>query len=184
MDNGGYNQFTQLPLMQFQIISYLIQSPNANPIFNLLYYNTPNALDLPILTSQQKGSLVYDGSPITTSFRIFLNPFLDDVFNEQCSLIRIFPEIVTPKNRVVSDITFRIECFSHVKISTLNNYTTRNVTMLQNLLQNLNGINIGGVGLLSFDRMGSPYDRANLNISNSRNYEGYSIYISTHTSSS
>lgn len=179
-----YNHFEQLPLMQKKIVDSLIQNPDANPLFNLLYYNDNNALDNTYLTTQQKGKLIYDGSPISTPFRIFFNPFLDDAFTEECSLLRIFPELIIPNDRIRASITFRIECFTHVKVSTLSNYQTREVTMLQLLLQCLNGVDIGGVGFLSFDRMGNPADKAYLNISNSRNYSGYSLYLSTRTASS
>lgn len=173
-----YNQYKLLPMMQYNIAEYLML--NNENIWKLLKYPENSALTKSDLTLPEKSKLIYQGEPDANGFRVFFTDYIDDSFTDQCSILRIFPEIITPKNAVLSTITFRIEVFSHVKIQMLNNYTTRNVALLQQVLETINGRPINGVGVLGFDRMGCPYDKSYLNISNSKNYTGYSILISTH----
>ena len=174
-----YNTFEKLPLMQYKIIEQLML--NNEDLFKMLKYNENNCLDRPNLTLEEKSALIYPGDIDSSNYRIFLDFFTDDSFTEQCSLLRIYPYFISPPNRVISDITFCIEFLSHNKITQLNNYTNRNVYAFQQIIETINGTDVSGVGLLSFDRTGNPRDSAVLNL-NSRNYQGYSIYISTHTS--
>jgi len=175
----GYNKFEQIPMMSYNILSYLIQ--NNEDIWKILNYPSTDCLSKPNLSQSEKGALIYSGETDSTPYRAFLDSFLDDAFTEQVSLIRIFPEIISPKSRVLADVTFHIQAFSHVKLQYLDGYMNRNVYLMQQILQTLNGQDIEGVGSLSFDRMGNPYDKAFLNISNSRSFSGYSIFMSTHT---
>lgn len=175
-----YNKFEQLPMMQYNIIEHLMLY-NEN-IWKMLKYPDNSALDKPNLTQEEKAGLIYDGkTPLSNNFRVFFTDYMDDSFTEQCSILRVFPEVITPTNNIVSIITFRIEVFSHLKIQMLDNYTTRNVQLLQQVLSTLNGQLINSIGVLAFDKRGCPYDRAVLNISNSKSYTGYSISMSTHT---
>jgi len=177
--DNGYNKFGQIPMMSYNILSYLIQ--NNEDIWKILKYPSSDCLSQPNLTQSEKGALIYSGEADSTPYRAFLDNFLDDAFVEQVSLLRIFPEIIIPTSRVLSSVTFHIQAFSHVKLQILDGYMNRNVYLMQQILQTLNGMDISGVGNLSFDRMGNPYDRANLNISNSKSFSGYSIFMSTRT---
>jgi hypothetical protein len=181
MSNSAYNTFDRLPQMSYKIIEHLVL--NNEDLWKMLKYDTSDCLDKPNLTLDQKTSLIYPGDGKDgNAYRVFMDYLIDDFFNKQCSLIRVYPVFIVPQNRVVSDITFCIEALSHCKITQLNNYTNRNVYMLQQIIKTLNGRDVNGVGMLSFDKMGNPSDKALLNISNNRNYQGYSIYMSTHTS--
>lgn len=181
MSNNAYNTLDRLPLMSYKIIEHLVL--NNEDLWKILKYDTSDSLDKPNLTLDEKTALIYPGNGLDgNNFRFFMDFFIDDSFNTQCSLVRVYPLVISPQNRIISDITFCIEVLSHCKITHLNNYTNRNVYMMQQIIKTLNGGDVNGVGLLAFDRMGNSNDRAVLNISNNRNYQGYSIYMSTHTS--
>jgi hypothetical protein len=49
--------------------------------------------------------------------------------------------------------------FSHYKINHLSNYKTRVDYMVEQLLGTFNGANIGGIGLMSFDKMADQSSR-------------------------
>jgi len=165
--------------MQYNIIAHLMQ--NNEDIWKILRYNDPDCLNKPNLTMNQKASLIYSGQPISTPYRVFMSA-IDDSFEEQVSLLRIFPDLIIPRSRSVADITFVIQVFSHVKCQYLSNYTNRTVVLMQNVLQTLNGVDtIPGLGKIVFDRNANSYDRASLSITNNRNFTGYSIVLSTFT---
>lgn len=178
--NDGFNNFSQLPMMQYNIISCLIL--NNEDIWKILKYNNPSCLSQQNLSQSDKASLIYQGQPDSTGYRVFMDSMQDDSFTDQCTILRVFPDIIIPKSRVLADITFRLEILSHTKLQYLDGYMNRNVYMLQQILATLNGQDsIQGVGLFSFDRMGSPYDKATFSMSNNRNYTGFALYMSTHT---
>jgi len=178
--DNTYNTFENLPLLQYRIVSYLQQ--NNENIWKVLKYNSNDCLSKPNLSQSEKGDLIYQGEPISSGYRCFTDSFQDDAFTDECSIIRIFPDLIVPKNRTVSDILFKIEMLSHVKIQFLLGYMNRNVYLLQQILKTLNGIDkIDGLGRLVFDQKDNRSDRANLNISNNRNYSGFSLYMSTFT---
>lgn len=178
--SNEYNNFNNLPLMQYKIIGYLMQ--NNEDIWKVLNYPTTDCLSKPNLTMSQKASLIYQGQSNSSGYRCFMDSFTDDAFIDQCSILRVFPDVIIPKNRSVSDLVFRIEVLSHVKIQYLDGYMNRNVYLFQQILKTLNGIDkIVGLSRLVFDRNDNSFDRASLNISNNRNYTGYSILMSSFT---
>jgi hypothetical protein len=178
----SYNTLDRLPLMQYKIIEHLMLY--NEDIWKILKYDTSDALSQPNLTLHEKSLLVYPGSGVdANNFRVFMDYSIDDLFTQQSSILRVYPMIISPRSRILSDVTFCIEAFCHAKITQLNNYTNRNVFSFQQIIATLNGANIDGVGLLAFDKIGNPNDKAVLSVYNGRNYQGYSIYMSTHTGS-
>lgn len=178
-NNNEYNQYKQLPQMPYNIVSYLLL--NNNDIWKLLYYTESNALDRTNITIDEKKSLIYNGESISDNKRVFFQPFTDDAFTEPCALLRVYPVTIIPENSYIGIVDFAIEIMSHVKINQLNNYSTRILTMLQQVIETLNGVNINGIGNMFFDKKGSYGDVARLNIYNNRNYLGYTVVLSTKT---
>lgn len=174
--SNDYNKFEQLSQMPYNIISYLLQ--NNQNLWKLLNYTTSDALNQFDLTNKQKGTLIYNGQTDSSLYRCFMSPFTDDAFTEQCAQLRIYPVTIIPENQVIGNISFAIEVMSHVKINQLSNYSTRILCMLQEVLQSLNGIKIGGIGFLNFNRMSNSNNVARLNIYNNRSYIGYTAILS------
>ena len=177
--NSGlaYNNYSGIEMMPYKIIAYMVE--NNEDIFKLLKYNSPDALDQPNLTCDEKTSMIYGGQPNSTDYKIFSQPITDDAFTEMVSQFRVYPDIIIPENHIRGLVTFNFEILSHSKINTLNNYSTRLSWMLQNTIKTLNGINIDGVGSLFFDKSASSYNYAKYNIYNGKNYIGYNLMLST-----
>jgi hypothetical protein len=174
---NSYNKYTNLREMPYKIISHLLL--NNEDIWKLLKYTTPNALNEPNLTIEEKASLIYNGQVDSSSYRVFMQPSTDDSFPENCAILRVYPDIIIPKDNIKGVVTFTFELLSHAKINTLNNYSTRIIWMLQQTIETLNGANIDGLGALFFNRMGSNYDGAKQNLFNNKNYFGYTLMMST-----
>lgn len=175
----SYNTFTNLPNLPLNIIKYLVE--NNNVIWNLLYYNTSNALNLTALTEAQRYALIWNGTDEhTENYRVFMDSMsTDDIFPENVSLLRIFPVYLNPQDRILCQIDIGFEMLCHNKISMLSNYQPRSLRLTQEVISTLNGADIG-VGLLSFENQGGiRTNKAQYNQYNGKSYKGYSAIMST-----
>ena len=158
----AYNKFESIPLIPYNIISYMIN--NDNGIFRLLKYNDPNAWKSdsshPDLTAEEKASLVYDGIMPINNARVFTNLGQDDSILAESSFIRVgMPELI-PTNHIRGASTVGFEILTHYKVSTLSNYQSRADTLTQKLIALFNGADIDGIGRIFFDARISSRCRA------------------------
>lgn len=192
-----YNRFTNLDSIEERIINYLIKSDSiyANRIWKILKYSTIDALLKEDLTQSEKAILVDDDGEFQTKKRVFRYPFLEDAFTEQCSLMRIYIDSIVPINHLTSIVNVGIDLITHNKINNLyndasdeienpENYNpteneivikSRKTAFLKNILAELNGANIAGVGQLQFNRELSFFSQAKLGLFNNRDYTGYKV---------
>lgn len=155
INQGSYAQYKIFDSISYNCYEYLMLKNEM--IWKLLYYDTPDAWNKPDLTKEQKGQLIYNGQDDLTLARAFLDIGQPDVWTKEICIIRISPHSVFPDNRVIGNVSVIFEVFCHYKMNHLSNYKTRIDIVAQNFLETFNGINIGGVGKLFFDRMAS-YD--------------------------
>lgn len=172
-----YNKFEQLPQLSYNIISYVLN--NNENLWKLLKYEESDALDKSNLTYDNKIALIYNGDVENlTDYRVFMDSFNDDAFDKTCSLFRVFPINIIPENRLIGNIDIGIQVMCHNKINQLNNYQTRIITMLQEVIQTLNGKDIGvGLGKIFFDREGNRSNMARLELFN-KHFVGYTLIMS------
>lgn len=150
---NSYNSFDTIDMVPYNILSYLIE--NNDLIFKMLYYNDPNAwksdVEHPNLTKVQKGSLIYDGVKEETSCRIFMDTGQNDSWQVESTQLRVSVVKGIPSNHVFGYVTIGFEIYSHYKVNTLSNRTTRDMVILKSLLGTLNGNYIEGLGKIFFD---------------------------------
>lgn len=160
----AYNKFLHLPEFSYNAIEHLLK--NNEIVWKLLKYTDPNAWkddsDHPNLTQAQKGALIYAGQEDASLYRVFLDPGQDDVFTNEVCLIRISPYEFYPENRTVATVNMMFEVYCHYKINSLSDYQTRVIKITQQFIEMFNGKNIGGIGNLYYDRMGSQSIRSYL----------------------
>lgn len=173
-----YNEYKQVKSFEYNIISHLIQ--NNEDVWKILNNTASSCLSDANLTTEQKGALIYNGAEDSTPYRAFMQPFTDDAFSEQQSQIRIYTSYIKPTNRVYGLVDFAFEVLSHNKICTLDGYENRNVVLMQQIIETLNGSDINGVGLLTFDYSRSTNNRANIALFN-KNFQGYRFCMSLFT---
>jgi hypothetical protein len=159
-DQSAYNPYSDLPNFSYNIISHLM---GANEDFwRLIYYNDPDAWNVNVdanLTASQKASLIFNGTDDETKFRIFLDEGQVSAWLVEATIVRIFPYSIFSENRTVGTLTMAFDVFSHYRINTLSNYTTRIDTLSQIILQTFNGFYIGGLGKLTVDVLSNKQDR-------------------------
>jgi hypothetical protein len=180
-DTYDYNQLINLEQVPYNIACLLFDD---EIIWKLLKYDDTNALDMPNVSDSDKIAMFYDGSPMSTDYKVFFTPFMDDTYSEQCSMLRIYPEYGVSNNRTDGVINIKFEILSHVKSQQLsdNFHQTRPLRLLVEIIRTLNGQEVGGLGRLTFNRTGDYGNYRNhfeLNLSNNRNFTGYTLTMST-----
>jgi hypothetical protein len=147
--NQSYNKYTNLPLLTYNIIAYLVN--NNEEIWKLLKYSDTKALEKNNLTKEEKVALIFRGEGDANNFRLFSDWGIDDSVTKEIAILRISPLDVVPSNYVIGNCTIGFEIFVHSKINTLIDSTNRSVRIAQQLLETLNGSEIEDVGKLYFD---------------------------------
>jgi len=148
---NAYNNFEQFSKLSYNCIKLMMN--NNELIWKLLKYTDPDAWSKSNLTQEEKGSLIYAGQQDTSEFHVFMDGKQPDVLVKEVSLLRIMPHTAVGVNRTIGYIEVSMEIYSHYKINHLSNYQTRVDTIAGELLSVFNGVDIGGLGLLSFNMM-------------------------------
>lgn len=176
-DVRPYADYAIMPDISYRIVEKLIEDPKAELMWKLLKYDDANAYKKPNLTKKEKAALIYDGNEaIHTKARVFFDYMLDDAEDQMNTLLRIYPAEVYPRNRTTGICTINMEVFAHSKIDHLTNYRTRVDTIIQILLDVLNGTDVGGVGVMFFDNQASRYDK--ITIIGQKPYKGKLLKMS------
>ncbi len=151
---------------------------NNEDLWKLLKYDSANALSLPNLTLKEKRELIYNGIGDSEQYRVFRSTFLDDAVTTQQTQLRVYVTTIAPNNRSYGTVSIAFECLSHNKLVNLDTYENRIEAMTQELIQTLNGSEVNGLGVLSFDMNQSDFNLARMNIYNNRNYVGLIMLMS------
>lgn len=147
----AYNTFSQYAKFSYNCISYLMN--NNELIWKLLKHTEPNAWSLANLSYAEKAAMIYAGQEDASQYNVFMDIKQPDVFTKETSLLRIAPYYAAGRNRTIGVVEMSMEIFSHQKINHMSNYQTRVDTIVGELLRTFNGTNIGGLGLLNFDKL-------------------------------
>jgi len=156
---NAYATYNVLPEISYRILEHLMTNPEAEIIWKLLKYNDADAWKKGNLTQKEKANMIYNGMSNQDDFNVFLDFFMDEATNKEKSFLRIYPSSLYPTTRTYGICMVNIEVYIHSQINHLSNYTTRLDTIIQKLLEVLNGCDIGGVGVLFFDGDVTNYNR-------------------------
>ena len=156
---NAYAGYIEMEKLSYRIIEYLITCPEAEIIWKLLKYNDADAWKKPNLTKKEKAALIYNGINHQEDYNVFLDYFMDEATNKEKSFLRIYPSNVFPTTRTYGVCCVNLEVFIHSQINHLSNYTTRLDTIIQKLIEVLNGVDVKGVGVLYFDANITTYCR-------------------------
>jgi hypothetical protein len=156
----AYNLFSELSHLSYECIAYLME--HDEEVWKLLKYNDAEAWKKADLTHDEKAALVFNGLNEMTDYRVFMDTGQPDVFTEQVCVLRVSPFNMSPENRTVATITMHFEVYSHYRINTLTNYTTRTDAIIQRILEVFNGAQVFGIGRLTFSLMANNQVRADV----------------------
>lgn len=147
----SYNKITSLPQLSYNITSYLMD--NDDLIWRLLKYTSPDAWNENVcnnLTKAEKGALIWKGFGKETDYRVFFDVG-DESWTDQATILRIMPVEVVPTNYVYGCVSIGFQVYTHKELSALSDYSTRNVSIIQRLIDVLNGADIEGIGRMFFN---------------------------------
>lgn len=153
----AYNDFRVFSKLSYNCIKYMMD--NNELIWKLLKYTSSDAWNKANLTQAEKAALVYSGQQDTSMYHVFMDGKQPDVLLDEITLIRIMPYYAVGLNRTLGYIQVSMEVFSHYKINHLSNYTTRIDIITEELLSIFNGVEMGGIGYMSFDKMADQSSR-------------------------
>jgi len=116
------NRFQNLDSIENKIVDCLVNDDNkhAENFWKLLKYSDLTALSHDDLKKEEKLALIYNDNGEPNDKRVFISPFMDDAWKEQCSSVYIFVEKIKPINHLESVVTVTIETVTHTKVAVIN----------------------------------------------------------------
>lgn len=172
------NRFANLDSITWKLVYVLLNSDTkyADQLWKVLYYNSVDCLLKPSLTYEQKVSLldIVDGKE--DSKRIFLAPFMNDGWTEECAHLHLFIRDIIPRGTNESIVEVAAETVTHSKVAvilgdatgentninpndltpdhlqSLVNYKNREEVLSKCVLALFNGLYLDGSGYLQYNR--------------------------------
>ena len=198
---NAVNRVQNLDGIEWKIVDHLINSTtkHANNIWKILKNNDIYALNGPDVSIEDRRSLVCTNNGEITTKRLFLQPFVDDAWSEQCSSVYVFIDEIHPMDQTRAYIIVTVEAVVHAKISVIagdgdeltnpqanpndsdkqgNIVVTmknRAAVLLKSIIAELNGLYLDGIGYLILDSKVDKTSGVKLSLWNNRSYYGYSI---------
>lgn len=174
-----YNSLSRLPTVPYNILTYLAQ--NDEIIWKLLKYNDYEALSKPDLTFEEKLELIWRDGP-QEEYGVFLTNLIEDAIAESKCILKCYQYYIHASALYNSTVVYAFDFLYGGKMA-LVNYNgipvSRGDLFINRLLTVINGVEVGGIGKLTFFDDMSRYDLARSIIGNSKTFTGVQIFLST-----
>ena len=199
---NAVNRLQNLDGIEWKIVDHLIHSQNkhADNIWKILKYDSDiYALSKESVKETERRKLVCTNNGEPTTKRLFIQPFVDDAWSEQCSSVYVYVDEVRPTDQTRANVIVTVEAIVHAKTSVIagdgdqltnpqanpndsdeqgNIVVTmknRATVLLKSIVAELNGLFLDGIGYLIIDPTLDKKTGAVLSLWNNRSYYGYSI---------
>ena len=176
-----YNSLSALPTIPYNIMVYLAKStdPIAEVFWKMLAYQDYKALSREPLTFQQKMKLVWAQGKQDT-YSVFLTNLIEDAMAESKQIIKIYQYYIHASELYTSTVVYAFDCLYGGQMS-LVEYNgipvNRGDLFIHCILALLNGVEVGGVGKLTFLDDMSRYSAARSTIGNNKTFTGVQLYM-------
>nr|DAD70759.1 MAG TPA: hypothetical protein [Siphoviridae sp. ctKcB20] len=176
-----YNSLSRLPTIPYNIMVYLAKStdPIAEVFWKLLAYKDYKALSHEPLTFQQKMKLVWAQGKQDT-YSVFLTNLIEDAMAESKQIVKIYQYYIHASELYTSTVVYAFDCLYGGQMS-LVEYNgipvNRGDLFIHCILTLLNGVEVGGVGKLTFLDDMSRYSAARSTIGNNKTFTGVQLYM-------
>jgi hypothetical protein len=127
-------------------INIILKLLENQDLLKCLFYNTSNALTQADLTDDEKYAMIDQLDTVNT--KIFITPFPSNVTDDAEVEIRFFIRTLAPENIILSRVIFDFVIIVHESLWVLSGGKQRALTIIQELLDSLNGEYINGLGKL------------------------------------
>ena len=174
-----YNSLAALPQAPYKILEYL--ALNNENIWKMIKYNDYNALSKPNLTIKEKLEYVWKNGK-QEDYSVFFTNLIEDAICQSKCILKIYQYYIHAEPNVYLSTPIYAFDFLYGGQMSLINYNNapanRGDVFIHEILKTLNGVNIGGVGMLTFSSDLSRYSAARAVIGNSKTFTGVSLYMS------
>jgi hypothetical protein len=173
------NQFTTMPSIPYKLISALLTNDD---LFNLIYYNTKDALSQPHLSMDEKLNTIWQGQSDMENYNIFMTNIDPNMQLDSKTLIKVYKYTTYPNNLIMATLCYRFDVLFGTKIP-LVDYEgitcNRGDVIEYEILKTLNGKDVAGVGYLQYNHELSRSCSTLIGIGNNYTYTGMSIVMAT-----
>lgn len=176
-----FNSLSRLPTIPYNIMVYLAKStdPIAEVFWKMLAYKDYKALSHEPLTFQQKMKLVWAQGKQDT-YSVFLTNLIEDAMAESKQIVKIYQYYIHASELYTSTVVYAFDCLYGGQMS-LVEYNdipvNRGDLFIHCILTLLNGVEVGGVGKLTFLDDMSRYSAARSTIGNNKTFTGVQLYM-------
>ena len=183
-----YNSLSALPTIPYNIMVYLAKStdPIAEIFWKMLAYKDYKALSHEPLTFQQKMKLVWAQGKQDT-YSVFLTNLIEDAMAESKQIVKIYQYYIHASELYTSIVVYAFDCLYGGQMS-LVEYNgipvNRGDLFIHCILALLNGVEVGGVGKLTFLDDMSRYSAAKSTIGNNKTFTGVQLYMAVNVGDS
>lgn len=178
------NSYKTLPYIPYNIVSFLINDPEAENIWKILKYSDYDCLSKPNLTTQEKVDLICLNQQHQEDYNIFLNNLIENMIPNEKTILKIYRVQTTldTKTKGMAGIAlYKFDVLYGGKMAVIEYDKTpcnRGDVFEMELLKCLNGAEIqGGAGLLEYSSDLSRLCGSSINWGNQDTYSGHSIIM-------
>ena len=160
-----YNSYARLPNIPYRIMEYLANSPDANDLWKMLKYNDYYALDKPSLSFSEKMELVWRTGP-----------------QESKCIMKLYDYYIHPKELYSGVVVFGFDFLYGGQMALVEKDgipVNRADLFVHTVLKVLNGVEVEGIGKLSFLDDLSRYSLARSAVGNSKTFAVEQLYLAT-----
>lgn len=183
--NAIYNKFDSMPYIPYNIIVHLANDVNAENVWKILYYSTFDCISKPNLTLKQKMGMIWGGEDRQENYNIFLTYLVGNMQIDAKTIMKLYQYDVNPVNKNIATAVYEIDLLMGQKTAMIdyNGIPCNRVEVLETeLLKSLNGADVAGAGLLTFDTELSRLCRSGFNIGNNSTFIGISMRLAVQVS--
>lgn len=178
----AFNNFQVVPMFPYKIIEKLA-TKGTEDIWKIIKYQDIKPLDKTDLTYEQKMGMIWSGQTDEENYNIFLKSLVGNSLPDSTSQmqLRIYRNSTIPNTRMESVLNYEIDIICNDKTANIfyDNILCERTDVLENLLiDNLNGLDIGGTGYLQFNRELSRQSQSMLSLGNSKTLYGRAVVFS------
>lgn len=176
-----YNSLAALPSIPYRIMEYLATSDDskADILWKMLAYSDYDALDKPSLTISQRLAMLWRTGK-QDDYSVFLTNLIEDAIAESKTIIKIYDYYIHAKELYYSTVVYCFDCLYGGQMSLIKYDgipVNRGDLFINCILTLLNGVEVGGVGKLTFLDDLSRYNAARSIIGNSKTFTGVQLYL-------
>ena len=174
-----YNSMNMLPYIPYKILTYLALEDET--LWKLLAYNDYDALSKPNLTFQEKMALIWKKNEPQVNYSVFMTNLVEDAIAESKCILKLYNFYIHANQLYTGTVVYGFDFLYGGKMS-LVEYNgvpvSRGDLFINRILEVLNGVEVGGVGKLTFFDDMSRYDLARSVIGNSKTFTGVQLFLS------